>query len=109
MYSKHHPTTADTFNSMGNVYMWQNEHAKALELFGRALAIREEVHGKHHPDTADTYNNIGLLLKSKRASFFNLPEAKQGDVLSGRSGIREVLWPGPPGDLGRGGESGDVR
>ena len=40
-----------------------SDHAKALELFGRALAIREEVCGKDHPDTADTYNSMANVYK----------------------------------------------
>ena len=38
-----------------------SDYTKALELYGRALAIYEEVHGKHHLTTATTCNNMALV------------------------------------------------
>ena len=42
-----------------------SDYTKALELYGRALAIYEEVHGKHHPDTAGTYNGMAIAYKKQ--------------------------------------------
>ena len=73
MCGKDHPDTADTYNSMANVYKVQGDYdVKALELYGRARAIYEEVHGKDHPATAGAYYNIGLFFLTQGKH----PEAK---------------------------------
>ena len=46
------------FNNMALIYYAQGEYEKALEYYGKALAIRERVLGTEHPDTATTYNNM---------------------------------------------------
>ena len=47
------------FHNIAWVYEAQGDYAKAMEYYGKALAIRERVVGAEHPDTATTYNNIG--------------------------------------------------
>ena len=54
------------FNNMAGVYNNQGNYEKALEYFGKALAIRERVLGTEHPDTAVTYNNIASVACSVR-------------------------------------------
>ena len=48
---------ATLFNNMAGVYHAQGDYEKALEYYGKALAISERVLGTDHPDTATTYNN----------------------------------------------------
>ena len=45
-------------NNLANVYYIQGDYDKALEYYGKALAIYERVLGSEHPDTASTYNNL---------------------------------------------------
>jgi tetratricopeptide (TPR) repeat protein/nucleoside phosphorylase len=47
------------FNNAGYGLFALGDYPQALEWFGKALAVREEVLGTEHPDTATTYNNIG--------------------------------------------------
>jgi tetratricopeptide (TPR) repeat protein len=47
------------------VYYEQGDYGKALEYYGKALAIRERVLGKEHPSTATTYNNIGGVYRAQ--------------------------------------------
>ena len=61
LYGQEHKNTATSYNNIGSVYKNQGDYPKALEYYGKALAIVEEVLGKDHPDTATTYNNIGLV------------------------------------------------
>jgi tetratricopeptide (TPR) repeat protein len=53
------------FNNIAAVYFHQGDYDKALEWYGKALAICEKVLGKEHPDTATTYNNIALVYDSQ--------------------------------------------
>ena len=53
------------FNNMAGVYNNQGNYEKALEYFGKALAIRERVLGTEHPDTAVTYNNIASVFRTQ--------------------------------------------
>ena len=46
------------YNNMAGVYEDLGEYEKAMEYYGKALAIRERVLGTEHPDTAATYNNM---------------------------------------------------
>ena len=50
--------TSTLYNNMAVVYSYQGEYEKAMEYYGKALAIRERVLGTEHPDTAATYNNM---------------------------------------------------
>ena len=43
----------------------QGDYAKALEYYGKALAIRERVLGTEHPSTATTYNNIAGVYQAQ--------------------------------------------
>ena len=53
------------FNNMAGVYEDQGDYEKALEYYGKALAIRERVLGTGHPDTAVTYNNMALVYSNQ--------------------------------------------
>ena len=43
------------------MYKKQGNYPKALEYYGKALAIDEKVLGKDHPYAATSYNNIGSV------------------------------------------------
>ena len=53
------------FNNMAGVYYAQGDYGKALEYYGKALAIFERVLGTDHPDTATTYNNMGSAYRAQ--------------------------------------------
>ena len=53
------------FNNIAGVYSNQGDYAKALEYYGKALAISERVLGKDHPSTATMYNNIAGVYYSQ--------------------------------------------
>jgi tetratricopeptide (TPR) repeat protein len=57
----------------------QGDHARALPLFKRALAINEKALGPEHPLTATSLNNLAALLKD------------QGDY-AGARGSWSVRW-----------------
>lgn len=48
-------------NNLASVYAEQDDYEKALEYYGKALAIHERVLGTEHPDTASTYNNMANM------------------------------------------------
>ncbi len=47
------------------MYKSQDVYEKALEYYGKALAIRERVLGPENPSTAATYNNIAELYRAQ--------------------------------------------
>lgn len=49
------------FNNIAGVFRAQADYEKALEYYGKALAISERVLGTEHPDTATTYNDTGRV------------------------------------------------
>ena len=53
--------TATLYNNIAGVYQDQGNFEKALEYYGKALAIVREVLGEDHSYTADTYNNIAMV------------------------------------------------
>ena len=46
------------YNNIAGVFRAQGDYGKALEYYGKALAICERVLGTEHPDTATTYGNM---------------------------------------------------
>jgi len=48
-------------SDIAKIYESQGDYAKALEWYGKALAIKEKVLGNEHPSTATTYNNIAFV------------------------------------------------
>jgi tetratricopeptide (TPR) repeat protein len=50
---------------MAVLYSDQGDYEKALEYYGKALAIRERVLGAEHPDTAKTYNNMAVVYENQ--------------------------------------------
>jgi tetratricopeptide (TPR) repeat protein len=50
--------TAKQYASKAWAHYEQSNYAAALDLYRKALSIREEALGKEHPDTAQTYNDI---------------------------------------------------
>eukprot|EP00555_Chaetoceros_dichaeta_P015442 CAMPEP_0198275746 /NCGR_PEP_ID=MMETSP1447-20131203/64940_1 /TAXON_ID=420782 /ORGANISM="Chaetoceros dichaeta, Strain CCMP1751" /LENGTH=509 /DNA_ID=CAMNT_0043970641 /DNA_START=48 /DNA_END=1577 /DNA_ORIENTATION=- len=50
---------------VGRVMKETNDYDKAIELYEKALAVREEVLGKEHTSTAATYNNIAMVMKKQ--------------------------------------------
>jgi tetratricopeptide (TPR) repeat protein len=57
--------TAAEYNRTGVNYFSQNKYDEALELFGRALVIREDILGKEHPDTITSYNNVACVFEAQ--------------------------------------------
>jgi len=51
-------------NDIGIVLIILDDFNDALEMFNKALAIREKVLGKEHPGTAESYNNIGIVMRA---------------------------------------------
>ena len=49
-----HPCYAESLESLGDLYEWQGNSAKAEPLYHQALEIRKEVLGEKHPDYADS-------------------------------------------------------
>ena len=56
-----HPDTATSLNNLASLHMAMGNHAKALPLYERALAIREALLGPDHPDTATSLDNLAIL------------------------------------------------
>ena len=50
---------------VGRVMSRSNYYDKAVELYEKSLAVREEVLGKEHSTTATTYNNISTVMLAK--------------------------------------------
>ena len=46
-------------------FCWQGKLDKALELFMKSLAIRQQVYGDDHPKVATAMNNIAQLYKQQ--------------------------------------------
>ena len=46
---------------MGSVYDGKGDYERALEYYGKSLAIKLATHGEQHPDTAATYNNMASV------------------------------------------------
>jgi len=51
--------------SVGRAMDECNNYEKAIELYGKSLAVCENVHGKEHRQTAALYSNIGEVMKQK--------------------------------------------
>jgi len=52
-------------NRVGRVMKESNNYEKAIEVYGKCLAVYENVHGKEHTETAVLYNNIGAVMREK--------------------------------------------
>ena len=63
------------FHQVAGVYGDRGDYAKALECYGKALAVCESVLGTGHPTTATTYNNMAGIYYAQgdyaKASEFN--------------------------------------
>ena len=53
------------YNNMACVFRAQGDYEKALEYYGKDLAISERVLGPEHPSTATTYNNMAGVYEDK--------------------------------------------
>ena len=58
MLGEDHPSTAQTYHNMANVYQAQGKHELALELFAKALRIYQKMLGEDHPLTQLIGRNI---------------------------------------------------
>ncbi|OQV00398.1 hypothetical protein CLAIMM_05895 isoform 2 [Cladophialophora immunda] len=56
-----HPSTLETVNNLGNLYVNQGKLVDAEGMYMRALAGKEKALGVNHPSTLDTVNNLGNL------------------------------------------------
>ncbi|KAF8469702.1 P-loop containing nucleoside triphosphate hydrolase protein [Kalaharituber pfeilii] len=56
-----HLDTLNAVNNMGNVFLQQGQHNKALEWYERALAGREKALGTDHPDTLAVVYNMACV------------------------------------------------
>ena len=56
-----HPNTAQSLNSLAELYRSMGLYDKAEPLYQRSLAIKEKVLGPEHPLTALALNNLALL------------------------------------------------
>lgn len=53
---------ASVYNGIGNVYFYQGEYAKALEIYEKALEIKQS---ENSPDIYVVYNNIGACYEKQ--------------------------------------------
>jgi tetratricopeptide (TPR) repeat protein/predicted Ser/Thr protein kinase len=60
---------ARLLNVAGNVAAWEQSHDRALELYKRALTLRERLHGPEHILVADVLHNLAA-----ESAYANLPE-----------------------------------
>ena len=60
-----HPSTARSYNNLGNTLRDQGNYAEAEAMHRRALAIYLKALGEGHPFTATSYNNLGNTLWSQ--------------------------------------------
>ncbi|HKQ05103.1 MAG TPA: FxSxx-COOH system tetratricopeptide repeat protein [Blastocatellia bacterium] len=51
---------AHILNDLGFSYFQLGDYKRALELYQKALEIRQELFGNKHPDTATSFNNVGI-------------------------------------------------
>jgi len=51
-------------NDIGIILIILDDFNDALEMFNKALAIREKVLGKEHPGAAESFNNIGIVMRA---------------------------------------------
>ena len=58
MHGPRHPLTALSHANMGLVFEKQGDHAGALEAYGKALTIDEQVYGPQSKDVGDTFKNM---------------------------------------------------
>jgi CHAT domain-containing protein len=56
-----HPDTANSLNSLANIYYIKGDFVRAEPLYHSALAIREKALGADHPEVAQTLNGLALL------------------------------------------------
>ncbi|EGD82147.1 hypothetical protein PTSG_02821 [Salpingoeca rosetta] len=56
-----HPSTADTYNSLGNAYAGKREYAKAIASHEKAKDAFGALLGENHPNTAMALANIALV------------------------------------------------
>jgi CHAT domain-containing protein/Tfp pilus assembly protein PilF len=53
--------TPAIYNTLGLIYLKQNQFALSLNSFQQSLAIKKQLYGENHPEIALSYNNIGIL------------------------------------------------
>jgi len=56
-----YPMNASTYNIMGDVFIAQGNYVRALESYGKALAILQRVPGEEYPLLATTYKGLALV------------------------------------------------
>ena len=56
---------ARLLNNQGLVFWRKGSHDKALEYYGKAVAIREKAIGSAHPDVASSFGNMGGVFYSQ--------------------------------------------
>src|SRR5579871_1490933 len=61
--------SADTINTIGEIYHQQGMYAEALSWFERALNILKREFGVDHVNSARTLHNIGLVLYKHTANW----------------------------------------
>ncbi|XP_078382440.1 uncharacterized protein LOC144665142 [Oculina patagonica] len=59
MFGEEHPSTADSYHSLGVTQHAQGDLASALQSKQRALDIRRKLFGEEHSCTADSYHSLG--------------------------------------------------
>jgi len=60
------PETATAYSDIANTYYDQGKYKEALELYLKALSIREKTLGAEHIDTAETYMDIAFVCAQLR-------------------------------------------
>ena len=60
-----HRTIAATLNNIAVVYDTQGRYEKALEFYGRALAMRLKRLREDHPDVAATLNYMAIVYETQ--------------------------------------------
>ena len=64
MFGSEHWQVADSYTSIGVVYIEKGDLENALLQHQRALEIRTRVFGSEHPSVAMSYFNMGLVYRS---------------------------------------------
>ncbi len=60
-----HPSVAESFNNMDNIYQEQGKEEEALEMYTKSLEIRTRIFGDSHPSAAATYTNLAAFYQEQ--------------------------------------------
>ncbi len=58
---KDHPEKANSYDNIGNYYLFKSDYLIALSYFQKALDSRKKIFPEYHQDIAESYSNLGIL------------------------------------------------